>query len=115
MSDHLWVSFSAVRSVRVSPDGLQVVTGTEDGSVRVWEMHSGTCTLTLTGHTRLEKERDTRLSVTVSNIHLCSVVCSVDFSPNGLKLVSGSGDNSVRVWDSQSGECLLILTDHDRY
>jgi WD40 repeat protein len=57
---------------------------------------------------------DTPLSVRVSHFHLYSPVWSVDFSPNGLKLVSGSNDKSVRVWDSQSGECLLILTDHDR-
>ena len=32
---------------------------------------------------------------------------SVSFSPDGSRIVSGSDDKSVRVWDASSGECVL--------
>ena len=36
-----------------------------------------------------------------------SGVSSVSFSPDGSRIVSGSDDKSVRVWDASSGECVL--------
>ena len=33
-----------------------------------------------------------------------STVWSVGFDPSGKKLVSGSSDNTVRVWDATTGE-----------
>ncbi|MBI4657388.1 MAG: TIR domain-containing protein [Verrucomicrobia bacterium] len=39
-------------------------------------------------------------------------VWSVAFSPEGTRLVSGSWDNSVRLWDVESGACLRVLMGH---
>ena len=33
-----------------------------------------------------------------------SPVCSVAFSPDGTRIVSGSADNTVRVWDAATGQ-----------
>ena len=35
------------------------------------------------------------------------LVRSVSFSPDGSRIVSGSGDDGVWVWDAVSGECVL--------
>ncbi|KAF9518030.1 hypothetical protein BS47DRAFT_1290023, partial [Hydnum rufescens UP504] len=43
--------------------------------------------------------------------HLSSVLC-VAFSPDGLRLASGSGDSSVRLWDAISGSSMALLTGH---
>jgi hypothetical protein len=39
-------------------------------------------------------------------------VFSVGVTPDGRRAVSGSGDNTLRVWDLESGECLRTLEGH---
>src|SRR5260370_461589 len=41
-----------------------------------------------------------------------NTVRSVCFSPDGQRLASGSGDQTVRVWDAATGQQVLSLTGH---
>ncbi|MBM3708719.1 MAG: zinc-ribbon domain-containing protein [Actinobacteria bacterium] len=78
-------------SVAWSPNGRQLVTGSSDHKVRVWDSASGALLRTLTGHTL--------------------PVDSVAWSPDGRQLASGSSDWTVRVWDAASG--VLLRTQDD--
>jgi hypothetical protein len=42
-----------VRSVAVTPDGRRAVSGSWDGTLRVWDLATGACARTLAGHTRM--------------------------------------------------------------
>ena len=34
------------------------------------------------------------------------------FTPDGNRLITGAHDNSVRLWDVDTGRCMLVLEGH---
>ena len=69
-----------VRSAALSPDGRYAASGSEDATVRVWDVRSGKpFRAPLTGHD--------------------GIVWRVGFSPDGRYVVSAGGDGTARVWD----------------
>ena len=77
-------------SVAVTPDGSQIVSGSGDDTVKVWDLNTGALLRTLTGHT------DRVLSVAVTR--------------DGSQIVSGSFDKTLKVWDLNTGGVLRSLT-----
>ncbi len=41
-------------------------------------------------------------------------IWSIAFSPDSTKIVSGSSDRTVKIWNSQTGECLTTFDGHTR-
>jgi eukaryotic-like serine/threonine-protein kinase len=70
-----------VYTVAFSPDddGRWVASAGEDSAVKVWDSHTGKLVRSFRGHTGL--------------------VSSLAFSADGRRLVSGSRDHTVKVWD----------------
>jgi WD40 repeat protein len=83
-----------VLSVAFSPNGQRIVTGSLDGTAKVWDAANGKELLTFKGH---------RLRIN-----------SVAFSPDGQRIATGSGDATVKLWDSTSGKELLTLKGHHK-
>ena len=69
-------------------DGVHVVSGSLDTSIRVWDVETGSCKHTLMGHQSLTSGMELR----------------------GNLLVSGNADSTVKIWDVQTGQCLLTLS-----
>jgi len=74
----------SITDVAVSPDGSKIVSGSEDKTVRIWDVTTGAQVgEALQGHT--------------------DIVTSVVFSPDSSKVVSGSDDKTLRIWDVNTG------------
>ena len=37
------------------------------------------------------------------------IVVSVSYSPDGTKIISGSDDKTIKIWDANTGQCLKTL------
>jgi WD40 repeat protein len=72
-----------VNSLAFSPDGSILASGSNDKSVRLWNVADGRLLYKLTGHT--------------------NTVRSVAFSPDGTTVASGSEDGTVRLWNVNDG------------
>lgn len=72
-----------------SPDGRLTACGSAKGTVSVFETHSLRSLHELSGHVR-------------ATWALC-------FTPDSSKVISGSYDTTIRVWDITTGSCLHLL------
>jgi len=81
-----------VNAVAVFPDGLQAVSASEDGTLKVWDLQRGIELHTLQGHT--------------------DGVSGVVITPNGQCAVSSSWDGTLKVWDLKRGKELSTLHGH---
>ena len=79
---------SEVTSVSFSPTGTLLVAGEGDGSVRLWDLETGTSPITF----RHREE-----------------IRSVSFSPDEATVASASRDGTVKLWDVATGALALVL------
>ena len=83
---------STIRHAAFSPDGQRIVTASNDGTAKVWDIN-GQLLQTLSWH---QEEVD-----------------HAAFSPDGKRIVTASGDNTAKVWDI-NGQLLQTLKGHQK-
>src|SRR5258706_8673711 len=67
-----------------SPNGLQIISGSLDKTIRIWDAETGAAVGNpLEGHTEQ--------------------VWSVAYCPDGRHIVSGSEDKTIRIWNAETG------------
>jgi WD40 repeat protein len=82
-----------VLSVAFSPDGKSIVSGSNDNTLRLWDLHGNQIGQPFQGHE--------------------DWVRSVAFSPDGRLIVSGSADKTLRLWDLQGNQIGLPFQGHE--
>uniref|UniRef100_A0ACD5GUC0 WD40 repeat domain-containing protein n=1 Tax=Desertifilum tharense IPPAS B-1220 TaxID=1781255 RepID=A0ACD5GUC0_9CYAN len=81
-----------VRAVAITPDGTQVVSGSGDNTLKLWNLQTGEALVTFSGHS--------------------GFVRAVAITPDGTQAVSGSDDNTLKLWNLQTGEVLTTFSGH---
>merc|ERR1712166_1193767 len=79
-----------VQDVVISSDGQFALSGSWDGTLRLWDLNTGLTTRRFVGH-----EKD---------------VLSVAFSADNRQIVSGSRDKTIKLWNTL-GECKYTITE----
>ena len=78
-----------VSSVAIAPSGDDIVSGSDDNTIIIWDAKTGEKIRTLEGH----RNR----------------VSSVAIAPSGDYIVSGSWDNTIIMWDAKTGENIRTI------
>jgi WD40 repeat protein len=83
---------SKVWSLAWSPDGMSIVSGSEDNTAQVWNGRTGKQIRLFRGHT--------------------ACVTTVAWSPDGQWIASGGCDNIVFVWNARTGDIVTTYAQH---
>ncbi len=85
------VEFSFVSGVAFSPDGRYVMSGSDNRTVKLWDVKTGQLVRTFQGYS--------------------SSVRSAVFSPDGKYLLTGNGE-TLNLWDAQTGREVYAVKAH---
>eukprot|EP00158_Paraphelidium_tribonemae_P008433 Partr_v1_DN28578_c0_g1_i2_m73774 putative TAF5-like RNA polymerase II, p300 CBP-associated factor (PCAF)-associated factor len=115
-----------------SSSGKHLISGSEDGTARLWGMHTFSNLVAYRGHNlpiwsvdfgaqgyyfaTASHDRTARVwscerpnALRIFAGHLSDVEC-VKFHPNSNYIVTSSADRTVRLWDVHSGKCVRLFT-----
>jgi WD40 repeat protein len=81
-----------INTVCFSPEGLKLLSASDDGTVRLWNALTGKSLAVLRGHEHW--------------------VYTAHFSLEGLYILSASRDGSAKLWEGETGELLFSLEGH---
>jgi WD40 repeat protein len=125
-----------ISALTFTPDGHTLVTGSDDSTIRIWDVSSGQKKAPLKGHAgsvramAVSPDGKTLASSDVSGAiklwnlatgkelftlvgHDASVL-SLAFSPDGMSLASGSSDTTVRLWRTSIPESSNAAAERNR-
>ncbi|HZO72794.1 MAG TPA: NB-ARC domain-containing protein [Ktedonobacteraceae bacterium] len=92
-----------IRSIAFAPDGRTLASCSEDQTARLWSFKGGLCLWTF----QASSSEATPLALPANR------VWSVAYSPSARVIATGNEDQTVRLWDVETGECLHILKGHE--
>jgi WD40 repeat protein len=87
----------SVSNVIATMDGRRAVSGSQDNTLRIWDLETGQCLRTMKGH---------------GSGYQCMGMTRPSMTPDGRRVVSGHVDHALRLWDLETGQCLRTMKGH---
>ncbi|MBE9143597.1 hypothetical protein [Planktothrix mougeotii] len=81
-----------ILALEVTPDSQWLISGSEDHTIKVWDIATGQEIYTLTGHT--------------------GSVLTLVLTSDGKQVISGSADHTIKVWSLETGQEIYTLRGH---
>jgi WD40 repeat protein len=125
---------NSVLSVAISPDGQTLASGSDDKTIKIWNLSTGQEIRTLTGHSNsvqsvaISPDGQTLASGSGENTKIWNLstgqeirtlseyygysAAPVAISPDGQTLASGSDDKTIKIWNLSTGQKIRTLTGH---
>ena len=126
----------SIFSISISSNNDNIISGSYDTTIRLWNLHTKTCIAIFKGHfspilsvkfSPLSHyfasggcDKTARLWSINSNgplrifIGHLSDVEIVKFHPNSLYLITSSNDKTIRLWSIKSGDCVRIFVNYSK-
>jgi WD40 repeat protein len=123
--------YAGVTCIALSPNQEWIVSGSEDHTIKVWELSTGKEIHTLAGHTgffvrsvAIRPDGDLLASAGDDIIKLwdlktgeeirtlsghSSIIQRLVFSPDGKVLISAGNDKTIKIWNPDTGEVMRTL------
>jgi len=112
----------AVRRVQIIDNGKKILSGGDDHTIKLWDIQSGICTKTINNianYGRFNITPDEKKIVSSENSYITiwdieidkcigrfigheNNITSIAISSNGKKIISGSFDKTIKIWDIQN-------------
>ncbi|AFZ00136.1 serine/threonine-protein kinase [Calothrix sp. PCC 6303] len=123
-----------VTSIAVSPDGKTLASGSQDKTIKLWNLVTGEQIRTITGHSDLvwsvaispdsqtlassSRDKTIKLWNLATGEQIRTITGQSDLvvaiSPDSQTLASGSQDKTIKLWNLVTGEQIRTLTGHSR-
>jgi small GTP-binding protein len=125
---------SPSRTVTLSSDQNYITSGSDDGILRLFDIHTGMCLLKLQGHSGCiyssSLSFDNQLAISGADDHTLrlwnlksgncihvleghsQVILDVEFSNDNFRALSCSFDKTIRLWDLETGTCIRTIEGH---
>jgi WD40 repeat protein len=84
----------SVKAVTFLPDGTSLISGSNDKTLKHWDIQTGGIVKTFHGHN--------------------DWVSSTSISPDCITIASGSSDKTIRLWNIWTGECHHVIEQQER-
>lgn len=125
------------RSIAFSPDGQTLVHSTQEQTLKLWNLKTGECYLTIRDRTNLVRypvfspdgtllactslDQTIKLWNAKTGEYLRSLVghtqsvSNIQFAPDGKIIASISYDQTIKLWNLSTGECIKTFAEHNNW